>query len=68
MFKNAKFANVIFILAAVSSTIYLLWRAIFTLPLKNGVVSLVFGILLLGSDIAAALGTFELYWRKSHLN
>ncbi|MEN6339940.1 MAG: glycosyltransferase family 2 protein [Clostridiaceae bacterium] len=68
MFKNAKFANVIFILAAVSSTIYLLWRAIFTLPLKNGVVSLVFGILLLGSEIAAALGTFELYWRKSHLN
>lgn len=68
MFKNKKFANAIFILATVSSIIYLLWRAFFTLPLHNGVVSLVFGILLLGSEIAAALGTYELYWRKSHLN
>ncbi|HWP21285.1 MAG TPA: glycosyltransferase family 2 protein [Candidatus Cryosericum sp.] len=68
MFKNKKFANAIFILATVSSIIYLVWRAIFTLPLHNGAVSLVFGILLLGSEIAAALGTYELYWRKSHLN
>ncbi|HQQ41031.1 MAG TPA: glycosyltransferase, partial [Clostridia bacterium] len=68
MFKNKKFANAIFILATVSSIIYLLWRAFFTLPLHNGAVSLVFGILLLGSEIAAALGTYELYWRKSHLN
>jgi len=68
MFKNKKFADAIFILATVSSIIYLLWRAFFTLPLHNGAVSLVFGILLLGSEIAAALGTYELYWRKSHLN
>ena len=68
MFKNKKFANAIFILATVSSIIYLVWRAVFTLPLHNGAVSLVFGILLLGSEIAAALGTYELYWRKSHLN
>ena len=68
MFKNKKFADAIFILATVSSIIYLVWRAFFTLPLHNGAVSLIFGILLLGSEIAAALGTYELYWRKSHLS
>ncbi len=54
-----------FLLATVTSIIYLMWRAIFTLPLKNGVVALIFGIMLLISEISAALGTFELYWRKA---
>jgi len=67
MLKNPKFVNTIFLLATLSSVVYLIWRAVFTLPWKDGAVSLIFGILLLWSEISSALGTFELYWRKSRV-
>ena len=54
-----------FILATLTSVIYLVWRAVFTLPLQGGVVAILFGILLLVSEITSALGTFELYYRKA---
>lgn len=65
MFKNPKFAKAMFLLATVSSVVYLTWRLLFTLPWQGGAVALIFGILLLGSEFAAAIGTFELYARKS---
>ena len=65
MFKNRRIANVFFLLATLSATVYLLWRALFTLPFGDGVFSAVFAILLLASEIASALGSFELYLRKS---
>lgn len=57
-----------FFFATLTSVIYLVWRAVFTLPLHNGIIALVFGIMLLISEISAALGTYELYYRKNRSN
>ena len=65
MLKSRKTANIIFTLATLSTTVYLMWRAFFTLPFQEGVFAAVFGILLLVSEIASALGSFELYLRKA---
>ncbi len=54
-----------FLLATITSAIYLIWRAIFTLPIKNGIFALIFGVMLLVSEISAALGTYELFWSKN---
>jgi len=67
-FKNRKFQNTMFLLATITSILYLLWRAVFTLPWKNDAIAIIFGILLLGSEITSALGTYELYWGKSHVS
>lgn len=65
MVENKKLVKAIFIITAILMSIYLLWRLFFTLPLRDGLFPLAMGILLLGSEIVAALGTFELFWRKS---
>lgn len=66
-FENRTFQNTMFLLATITSIIYLTWRLVFTLPWKNDAVCIIFGILLLGSEITSALGTYELYWGKSHV-
>ena len=68
LFQNKKFQNTMFFFATLTSIIYLLWRAIFTLPFQSGIVAIIFGIMLLVSEITSALGTFELYYRKSRSN
>ena len=68
LFQNKRFQNTMFLLATITSVIYLVWRAVFTLPLKNGIIALIFGILLLVSEITSALGTYELYYRKNRSN
>ena len=68
LFQNKKFQNAMFFFATITSVIYLGWRAIFTLPFQSGIIAIIFGILLLVSEISAALGTFELYYRKSKSN
>ena len=68
LFQNKRFQNTMFLLATITSVIYLVWRAVFTLPLKNGVIALIFGIMLLVSELTSALGTFELYYRKNRSN
>ena len=68
LFQNKKFQNTMFFFATLTSIIYLVWRAVFTLPLKNGIVALIFGIMLLVSEITSALGTYELYYRKNRSN
>ena len=68
LFQNKRFQNAMFLFATLTSVIYLLWRAIFTLPFKQGAIALIFGIMLLISEITAALGTYELYWRKNRSN
>ncbi len=68
LFQNKRFQNTMFFFATLSSIIYLLWRAFFTLPLRDGVVTAVFGVMLLVSEISAALGTYELYYRKNRAN
>ena len=68
LFQNKRFQNTMFFFATLTSVIYLVWRAVFTLPLKNGVIALIFGIMLLVSEITSALGTYELYYRKNRSN
>ena len=68
LFQNKRFQNTMFLLATITSVIYLVWRAVFTLPLKNGIIALIFGIMLLISEITSALGTYELYYRKNRSN
>lgn len=60
-----KLQGILFIVTAISMSIYLLWRLFFTLPFQEGAFALTMGVLLLYSEIIAALGTFELFWRKS---
>lgn len=57
-------ANSVFIIAIVTSVIYLVWRTFFTLPLSDGFLPAFFGCLLLVSEIAAAMGTYELYMHR----
>ncbi len=68
LFRNKRFQNTMFFFATLTSIIYLVWRAVFTLPLKNGIIALIFGIMLLVSEITSALGTYELYYRKNRSN
>ena len=68
LFQNQKFQNTMFFFATVTSVIYLLWRLIFTLPFQEGPIALIFGIMLLISEITSALGTYELYYRKNRSN
>lgn len=65
MFQNRKAGNTVFLLATLSSAIYLLWRTFFTLPFSEGFFALFFGILLLVSEITSAFGSYELYLRKA---
>ena len=65
MIKNKKLTNAIFLITTVFMCIYLVWRLLFTLPFGYGAIALIFGCVLLWSETVAALGTFELFWRKS---
>ncbi len=65
MGKNKKLTKAIFLITTILMCIYLGWRTIFTLPFSDGIFPLVFGVLLLLSEMASAFSTFELFWRKS---
>lgn len=54
-----------YLLTTFFMSVYLLWRLFFTLPFHNGILALIMGIMLLYSETIAALGTFELFWRKN---
>ncbi|TLQ09432.1 glycosyltransferase [Marinilactibacillus psychrotolerans] len=60
--QNQKF---LFLITFLFMTIYLLWRLFFTLPFQEGLFALIMGVLLLASEMSAAFGTFELFWRKN---
>ena len=64
MKPKKKWENALYIITTIVMYTYLLWRLIFTLPLQDGIFPFVMGFLLLYSEIIAALGTFELFWRK----
>lgn len=68
LFQNKKFQNTMFFFATLTSVIYLMWRAVFTLPFQSGAVAIIFGVMLLVSEITSALGTYELYYRKNRSN
>jgi len=45
-------------------SIYLLWRIIFTLPFGQGILNIIFGILLIAAETVTVLTTFELFIQK----
>lgn len=65
MIKQKNVQRILFIATVCAMSIYLIWRLLFTLPFQEGIFALIMGILLLLSEIIAALGSFELFWRKN---
>lgn len=65
--NRKKLENAVFIVTVIFMSVYLLWRLIFTLPFGGSWFPLLMGILLLWSEIEAALGTFELFWRRGRV-
>ncbi len=49
-------------------SIYLLWRIIFTLPFGQGVLNIIFGILLIAAETVTVLTTFELFIQKMQVD
>ncbi|WP_349945359.1 glycosyltransferase [Lacrimispora sp. BS-2] len=68
MNKEEKKRNIIFIITMVLMTIYLGWRMIFTLPLHEGTLSLIFGILLVAAETVTVFTSFELFYQKMQMN
>lgn len=56
--------NIIFIATFVFGSVYLIWRIFFTLPVHDGIGSLVAGFLLILAELVTTLGTFELYYSR----
>ncbi len=62
--NDDKKSKILFILTFIFTTIYLLWRTFFTLPIQEGFWNMFFGILLLLAEITTTFTTFELYYNK----
>lgn len=62
--KNEKRQHALFIVTIILMSIYLLWRLIFTLPLEEGLLNAIFGILLYLAEALTVLTTFELFFQK----
>ena len=56
--------TIFFIVTSILMTIYLLWRTFFTLPFQEGILQVIFGILLIVAETVTVFTTFELYYRK----
>lgn len=64
MINNEKQRNAFFIITMILMSIYLIWRAIFTLPFGQGILNMIFGILLIVAETMTVLTTFELFIQK----
>lgn len=53
-----------FVLAIVTTSIYLIWRAVFTVPWHDSLFAAVFGITLVICEFISAFSMFGLYWSK----
>ncbi|MFD0589279.1 glycosyltransferase family 2 protein [Paenibacillus sp. GCM10027627] len=62
--QNEKRQNILFVVTIILMSIYLLWRMLFTLPLDQGFLNILFGILLIGAETITVLTTFELFFQK----
>ena len=62
--NDVKRRNIFFILTMIFMSIYLIWRVFFTLPLGEGTLNMIFGILLMMAEIITVLTTFELFIQK----
>lgn len=64
MINNEKQRNTFFAITMILMSIYLIWRAIFTLPFGQGILNMIFGILLIVAETMTVLTTFELFIQK----
>ncbi|MCG7378097.1 glycosyltransferase [Paenibacillus sp. ACRSA] len=62
--QNEKRQNIFFVITMILMTIYLLWRMFFTLPWGEGVLNVIFGMLLIVAETVTVLTTFELFFQK----
>lgn len=68
MKSEEKKRNIIFIITMILMTIYLSWRIFFTLPIHEGILNMVFGILLVLAESVTVFTTYELFIQKMQLN
>lgn len=66
--QNEKRQKIWFTITMILMSIYLLWRMIFTLPWDQGILNIVFGILLMAAETLTVLTTFELFIQKMQKN
>lgn len=62
--NNEKKRNAFFVITMILMSIYLCWRAIFTLPFGQGILNMIFGILLIVAETMTVFTTFELFIQK----
>ena len=62
--KHPKVSKLAFIFVVVSNIVYLSWRLFYTLPLNEDLWILIFGILLLMSEMVAVYTAFVMFWSK----
>lgn len=62
--NDEKKRNTFFILTIILMTIYLVWRMFFTLPFGEGILNMIFGILLIVAETVTVMTTFELFIQK----
>lgn len=68
MSREEKKRNIMFLITMILMTLYLGWRVLFTLPIHEGFLNLIFGVLLVSAEIITVFTTFELYYQKMRLN
>lgn len=62
--NNESRRNIFFIFTMILMSVYLIWRIVFTLPFGQGVLNVIFGILLITAETVTVLTTFELFIQK----
>lgn len=63
LLKKSK--KIIYLLAFLFSSVYLTWRAFFTLPWSESLFAIIFGILLLFSEVISNFTAVILIWSKN---
>lgn len=64
MINSEKRRNIFFVFTMILMSIYLIWRIVFTLPLGQSILNMIFGILLIAAETMTVLTTFELFVQK----
>jgi len=62
--RKEKWSKFLFFMTILTMSVYLCWRLFFTLPIHDGIFSLIMGFALFYSEAVSAFGTFELFWKK----
>lgn len=62
--KKALGRNMLLLVSVILTTIYLLWRIFYTLPLDESIPEIIFGVLLVVAEVVTSFTTFELFYLK----